>query len=71
MNNLVIADSKNAEFTHTVVAVPQDIETLLGITSPGSSHRKPQHLLYSYATNRVDMAAIEYFCNLVQSCFKQ
>ena len=67
--NQLIADSKNSTFTHAVVTIPKDLENLLGVAPPGSSHRKPQHLLYCYATNQIDDAKLKNFCELVQSCF--
>lgn len=67
--NQLIADSKNADFTHAVVTISKDLENLLGVALPGSSHRKPQHLLYCYATNRINGAKLETLCRLVQSCF--
>jgi len=67
--NQLIADSKNGDFTQAVVTIPKDLENLLGVTPPGSSHRKPQHLLYCYATNQIDSAKLKEFCNLVESCF--
>jgi len=67
--NQLIADSKDANFTQTVVTIPNDLEDVLGVTSPGSSHRKPQHLLYCYATNQIDNSKLTGFCGIVQSCF--
>ncbi len=67
--NQLIADSKDANFTQTVITMPKDLEDVLGVTSPGSSHRKPQHLLYCYATNQIDNAKLTSFCEIVQSCF--
>ncbi|WP_024868870.1 ATP-dependent nuclease [Pseudoxanthomonas suwonensis] len=67
--NQLIADSKNPDFTCSVITIPRDLEDLLGVTPPGSSHRKPQHLLYCYATNQIDTLKLASFCELVQSCF--
>jgi putative ATP-dependent endonuclease of OLD family len=67
--NQLIADSKNGDFTQAVVAIPKDLENLLGVAPPGSKHRKPQHLLYCYATNQIDPTKLKKFCNLVESCF--
>lgn len=67
--NQLIAASSNAEFTLSVVTIPKDLESLLGAPPPGSSHRKPQHLLYCYATNQIDRARLETLCSMVQSCF--
>lgn len=67
--NQLIYDSRNAEFTCAVETIPKDLESLLSINPPGSSHRKPQHLLYCYSSNKIDAEAISKFCELVQSCF--
>lgn len=67
--NQLIVDSKNADFTHSVVTIPNDLEDVLGVVSPGSNHRKPQHLLYCYATDQIDSAKLTGFCSKVQSCF--
>lgn len=67
--NQLIADSRNESFTHSVVTIPKDLEDYLGVVPPGSSHRKPQHLLYSYATNQIDDSKLAGFCKLVESCF--
>lgn len=67
--NQLIADSKHTDFTHAVVTIPKDLEAALGVAPAGSKHRKPQHVLYCYATNQIDEARLEGFCNLVQSCF--
>jgi len=67
--NQLIADSKSADYTHAVVTIPKDLEDLLGVAPPGASHRKPQHLLYCYATSQIDEAKLGTLCSLVQSCF--
>ena len=67
--NQLIDDSKNPDFTHSVVTIPKDLEDYLSVTPPGSSHRKPQHLLYCYATNQIDDEKLTNFCKLVESCF--
>lgn len=67
--NLLISDSKNSDFTQSVVTIPKDLETALSVTPPGSSHRKPQHLLYCFATNQIDDTKLKGFCLKVQSCF--
>lgn len=67
--NKLIADSKNAAFTHAIVTLPKDLENVLGIAPAGSSHRKPQHLLYVYASNQIDDVRLSDFCDKVQSCF--
>ena len=67
--NQLVSDSKSADFTHSVITIPKDLEDYLGVVPPGSNHRKPQHLLYCYATNQIDSAKLTDFCELVQSCF--
>ena len=67
--NQLIADSRNADFTRAVVTIPKCLEDALSVAPPGSSHRKPQHLLYLYATNQIDSAKVESFCSIVESCF--
>ena len=48
--NQLIADSKQDGSTVAIKQLPKDLESVLGVSPPGSSHRKPQHLLYCYAT---------------------
>jgi putative ATP-dependent endonuclease of OLD family len=67
--NQLISDSKHVEFTKSVVTLPKNVEATLGVTSPGSTHRKPQHLLYCYTTNQIEEAKLDKFCTKVQSCF--
>lgn len=67
--NKLIDDSKSADFTRAVVTIPKDIEDMLGVTPPGSKHRKPQHLLYCYATMQIDNGKLNLFCAKVESCF--
>ena len=67
--NQLISDSKHADFTRSVVTLPKDLETVLGVTSPGSSHRKPQHLLYCYSCGQIDSGKLTDFCAKVQACF--
>lgn len=67
--NQLISDSKHADFTKSVVTLPKDLETALGVTPPGSSHRKPQHLLYCYSTSQIDDGKLTDFCSQVQACF--
>lgn len=67
--NQLISDSKHADFTRSVVTLPKDLETVLGVTSPGSSRRKPQHLLYCYSCGQIDIGKLTDFCSKVQDCF--
>ena len=67
--NQLISDSKHADFTKSVVMLSKDLETVLGVTPPGSSHRKPQHLLYCYSCGQIDAGKLTDFCSKVQACF--
>lgn len=67
--NQLIYDSKHDNFTGAIVTIQKDLEAALKVTPPGSPHRKPQHLLYCYATNQIADDKLKEFCDLVQSCF--
>lgn len=67
--NQLIADSRQDGFTVEIKQLPKDLESVLGVPSPGSSHRKPQHLLYCYETNQIEETKLNIFCKLVESCF--
>lgn len=67
--NQLIEDSRQPELTVTIRRVPKDIEDYLGVPPAGSRHRKPQHLLYCYATGQIDVGKLDNFCALVESCF--
>ncbi len=67
--NQLIADSKKEGVTFEIKRIKTDLESALGVTPPGSAHRKPQHLLYCYETNQIDVTKLNDFCTLVQSCF--
>jgi predicted ATP-dependent endonuclease of OLD family len=67
--NQLIADSKNADLTIKIQTIAKNLETALGITPAGSPHRKPQHILYWYATDQINESKLNDFCGLVQSCF--
>lgn len=67
--NQLISDSKHEQFTRAIVTIPKDLEAALNVTPPGSAHRKPQHLLYCYATNQIADDKLKEFCDLLQSCF--
>lgn len=67
--NQLIADAKNPEFTSAIVQIQKDIESFLGVPPPGSSHRKPQHMLYRYGAGLIDSNKLDAFCALVQACF--
>jgi putative ATP-dependent endonuclease of the OLD family len=67
--NQLIADSKHSTCTMEIKHIPKDLEKALGVTPPGAPHRKPQHLIYCYATGQIDNTKLDDFCELVQSCF--
>lgn len=67
--NQLISDSKHVEYTKSVVTLPKNVEAILGVTSPGTTHRKPQHLLYCYSTDQIEETKLGKFCTMVQSCF--
>jgi hypothetical protein len=67
--NQLISDSKHTDFTISIVTLTKDLETVLGVTPSSCSHRKPQHLLYCYAENRIEEEKLTSFCKKVQSCF--
>ncbi len=65
----LISDTKHNVFTKSIVTLQKDLESFLNVTSLGPPHRKPQHLLYCYATNQIADDKLKMFCDLVQSCF--
>jgi putative ATP-dependent endonuclease of the OLD family len=67
--NQLIEDTKDAVFTVEVRQIGKNLETALDLSPPGSPHRKPQHILYSYATGKIDETRLNDFCEVVQSCF--
>lgn len=67
--NQLIADSKKEGLTIEIKQVKKDLETFLGVTPPGSPHRKPQHLLFFYSNGWIDETKLYAYCELVQSCF--
>lgn len=67
--NQLISESKHDEFTRAIVKISKDLESALDVKSPGSSHRKPQHLLYCYTTGQIKNDKLKKFCDLVEGCF--
>lgn len=67
--NQLIVSSKNTNLTKVVNPIPGNLETMLDIGSAGSPHRKPQHVLYSYISGKIDNSKLDNFCKLVESCF--
>ena len=66
--NQLIADSKHPTLTLCVKRIEGDLERMLGMPSPGSDHRKPQHVLYHYDTGKMDDERVQHFCALVEAC---
>lgn len=66
--NQLVEDSKHPTLTLCVKTIADDLETILGVPSAGSDHRKPQHVLYQYETGKIDAAKLQAFCTLVESC---
>jgi hypothetical protein len=66
--NQLIQSSKHAKLTLSIHTIPQDIETFLNIPSPGSDHRKPQHVLFLYSEGKIDAEKLASFCSIVEGC---
>jgi len=64
----LIEQSRHAELTCHIEQVKQDIETMLGVTSPVSDHRKPQHIMFLYSTGQIDSEKIESLCECIGRC---
>lgn len=67
--NQLIQDSKHEALTVQIKSINGNLEAMLGIPTPKSGHRKPQHLLFLYETGKIDADKIDAFCELVKSCF--
>lgn len=67
--NQLISDSKKDGITVEIKQINSKLEIALGVPDSGSPHRKPQHLLYCYATNQINEQKLNDFCRLVESCF--
>lgn len=67
--NQLVADSRHKDFTIEIRQIVNNLESALGVPPAGSPHRKPQHILYRYATGQIDEGKLKLFCELVQSCF--
>ena len=68
--NDFIDRSRNAS-TVKIALIEGDLEKMLGLTgddAPKNDHRKPQHVLYRYQTDRIDADRLRQFCQLVESC---
>lgn len=67
--NKLIKESCVEGYTNKIVQVEDDIEKQLDLPDPGAPHRKPQHILYLYASNKIDKDRLKNFCTMVESCF--
>jgi len=64
----LIEKSKHQELTCHIEQVEEDIEKMLGICTPVSDHRKPQHIMFLYATGKIDNGKVDRLCRCVESC---
>jgi predicted ATP-dependent endonuclease of OLD family len=64
----LIEQSRHAELTCHIEQVKQDIETMLGVTSPVSDHRKPQHIMFLYSTGQIASDRVESLCECIGRC---
>jgi putative ATP-dependent endonuclease of OLD family len=67
--NQLINDSRHSTLTLCVKQIPGKLEAMLGVPAAGSDHRKPQHVLYHYATGQIEATRLQDFCALVAACF--
>ncbi len=66
--NKLIEESKHATLTLCVKQIAGDLETMLGIPPAGSEHRKPQHILYQYDSDKIASGKVQAFCSLIEAC---
>lgn len=66
--NQLIQDSKHHELTVTIQTIPDKLESFLGLPSPTSEHRKPQHLLFHHESGLIKDDKLRAFCSLVEGC---
>jgi hypothetical protein len=66
--NQLIQSSRHQRHTLAIHPIARDIESFLGITSAGSVHRKPQHVLFLYSEGKIDSVKLAEFCSLVEGC---
>jgi predicted ATP-dependent endonuclease of OLD family len=64
----LIEQASHPELTCHIEQIEQDIEKMLGISSPVSDHRKPQHIMFLYATGKIDDGRVDRLCRCVESC---
>lgn len=66
--NKLINDSRNS-FTIQIQKIEKDLEAFLALPAPGNAHRKPQHVLFHYSTDKIDEEKLNNLCLLIESCF--
>jgi len=64
LNELIRASSN--DFTISINFIPGDLEALLEAPRPGSSHRKPQHILHCLVTGALSEAGLKRFVAWVE-----
>lgn len=69
--NQLISKSKAKETTLEIKKITENLEGFLNIPHPVASHRKPQHILYCYSSNKIPEGKINDFCSLVEGCFPE
>ena len=65
--NKMIEDSKNT-FTKTVIKIPGNLESLLGIKVRARSDQKPQAILMQYDNGNIEVEKIKKLVDIVISC---
>ena len=66
--NKLIEGSKDKNLTLCIKRIPDNLESMLALPSPGPNRRKPQHALYLYEKDCIHGEKIQDFCELVESC---
>lgn len=67
--NALIVNSSQKGTTIKITPIPNDLEIFLNVNPAGRPNRKPQHILYLYATGNIQEEKIKNFCQLVESLF--
>lgn len=66
--NKLIKNTGHPGLTTTIKPVSGELEEILGLPDAGSTHRKPQHALYTYQKGQIDANKLDAFCKLVEGC---
>ena len=69
--NQLIHDSQHAGLTTNIASIDGDIETLLKAPKQTQKHRKPQHLLFCYASGQIDESCLDKFIDIVATCLPE